>query len=336
LRSGFAIIFVFWLWLWLEIPGGGGSMAISIIAVLQANIISSQHKALLRFAGCFAGAAAGLFVLALSIDSTLIIFIILFLFIFFFAYIWAGKPGAAYTGAQAALAFLVCVMSSDAPASSVSSGIERLTGIFCGISCLWIINNVFFPIDMPAYFRSAFDDVKYEILRRIKRAEDILSSGNSNIIPNPIDTENIAQLISQLKAFNEISAKEVADSQKTLALLDEISISSGKASELLLMREKYKIELSGHYREIFEILRSILLRGPDELKEKEDSFKNLEEELLKEAETHLAYDGKKYKEERQRVFISEVFLNKTELIREIFNLGRSDCYTPPLQQEQNA
>lgn len=325
LRGGFAIVLVFWLWLWLEIPGGGAAMAISVIAVFQVNLLNSEHKGLLRFAGCFFGAAAGLFVLALGIESTLIISIVLFFVIYFFAYIWSGKPGSAYMGLQGALAFLVCVMCSDAPADSTSSGIERLSGIFVGISCLWLVNNVFFPMDMRAQFKEVLETVKRDLLRKLERAENMLLSGRNDFLPKPIDMESHLQLISQLEDFKEISVSDAFVSRKMLFLFDDLSMSLAKASELLREKDKFHIDLYGHYGDIFERLRNALTKIPENAQSEESSSNAFDEELWgKEAEAFFELARVQYKEGSQKVYICEVFLNKMDLAKQILNLKTLD------------
>jgi uncharacterized membrane protein YgaE (UPF0421/DUF939 family) len=316
LRGGFAIVFVFWLWLWLEIPGGGASMAISVIAVFQVNLLNSEHKGLLRFVGCFFGAAVGLFVLALGIESTLMICIILFFVIYFFAYIWSGKAGAAYVGLQGALAFIVCVMCSDAPADTISSGIERLTAIFFGISCLWLVNNVFFPMDIKANLSDALEQVKRDILKKLDRAETILKSGSSDYVPKPIDMENHLQLIAQLEGFNELSVEDASFSRKALFLFDDLSMSLFKASELLQDKEKFHTDLYGHYMNIFNRLRAVMT-GDAQGKDSREFDEKLWE---KEAGDFLETAREKCPDWDRKVYICEVFLNKMELAKLMLDL----------------
>ena len=72
----------------------------------------------------------------------LIIGLIIFLAIFPLAYIWGGKEGIAYLGAQGAIAFIIAVVPDSGPTNDLAPVIERLTGITLAIACIWGLNLI--------------------------------------------------------------------------------------------------------------------------------------------------------------------------------------------------
>ncbi|MCF7791680.1 MAG: FUSC family protein [Victivallales bacterium] len=161
-KGGLAILFTFWICLWMNIPGGLGNMSVAIIAVfsVQLDNVRTKQKGFLRFFGCLYGAAFGLLFLSFNIQSTIFLVTIIFLFCFFCCIIWAGRPGSAYLGLQAGIAFIICLAGGFEPAVTFDAVIERLTGIFIAISMMWFFHYIMFPENLHRKLKSKITDLR--------------------------------------------------------------------------------------------------------------------------------------------------------------------------------
>ena len=181
IKGALAILITFWGALWLDIPGGYSNMTVAIIAVFapQMDNISTKHKGVLRFVGCLTGAALGLFFLLLNIDSFFFLILSLFIITFFLGIIQAGRPGCAYIGLQASIAFLICLAGNFTPSITIAEVIERLTGIFLAISSMWFIYYIMWPEDIEKKLYNTISDLRKVIShtlrsdRLFKKTKDI-------------------------------------------------------------------------------------------------------------------------------------------------------------------
>lgn len=305
IRGALSILLVFWVWLWFEVPGGGLGMSISVIAIFQVGIMNVQHKGFLRFLGCLAGAATGLFVLLFNIESTVIMSFVLFAVVFFFGYIWAGRPGSAYAGVQAALAFLVCVFNDNGPTTEIDSGIERLTGILLAIVCISLVNNVFMPVDFVGDFRKKLAAFKESLLHNGAILRDALSAGTLVPALSPLDPELLTADVLQLEKDAEISAAESKKFREDIAITAETSCSLAKAAELLREEDTQHFKVKDHYSGIFELL------GKEGV---EKEIEELKLRVMADAE-EIINSGRLFHESiENKLLFSEIYLNKLELL----------------------
>ena len=162
-KGALGIVCVFWFWLWAEIPGGALNMSVAVITVLQQDLMSTTHKGLLRFTGCLVGAAAGYTFLGFQVESTSALCISLFCVVFLFAYIWGGRPGAAYLGLQAGLCYVLATVHDLGATTSLAPPTERLAGIFLGVLFIWTINLLVWPEDLLKRFSASLEAAKKEV-----------------------------------------------------------------------------------------------------------------------------------------------------------------------------
>ncbi len=162
-KGALGIVICFWLWFWAEIPGGGINMSLAVVTVLQLDFMSTYHRGLLRLLGCLVGAIIGLGFLGLQVESTFVLFLSLFMVTSCCAYIWGARPGVAYLGCQAGLAFMIAVVHDAGPVTSLAPPVERLVGITLGVLVIWIINMLVWPQDFLAYLSRELEYAKKQI-----------------------------------------------------------------------------------------------------------------------------------------------------------------------------
>jgi uncharacterized membrane protein YgaE (UPF0421/DUF939 family) len=209
IKGALGIVCVFWFWFWAEIPGGALNMSVAVITVLQHDLMSTTHKGLLRFMGCLVGAVAGYAFLAFQVESTLVLCISLFSVIFFFAYIWGGRPGAAYLGCQAGLCYILATVHDLAAMTSLAPPTERLVGIFLGVLFTWTINLLVWREDLLAKF---LDNIKFAGTKLPAIGEEISARFHGNRVPRPValDVTALQTTLQTLQNQMELAADDAA------------------------------------------------------------------------------------------------------------------------------
>jgi uncharacterized membrane protein YccC len=224
IKGGLGILLLFWVWLWAEIPGGGLNMSVAVITVLQIDLMSTYQRGMLRFLGCFLGAALGLLLLGFQVDNTLVMSLIAFWAIFPLAYIWASGPNAAYIGAQAAIALIITLFPDKGPATTLAPVIERLVGIFLAVLFIWILNLLLWPQDLT----ERLDDLLKAARKRLLGLRDLIDRfyrGESCERPSDIDAIDlhlIGAVIDTLEEQREVSPEEAALIRKWVSSLNEL------------------------------------------------------------------------------------------------------------------
>ena len=209
IKGALGIVAVFWFWFWADIPGGALNVSVAVITVLQQDLMSTTHKGLLRFTGCLVGAAAGYTFLAFQVESILVLCLSLFAVVFFFAYIWGGRPGAAYLGCQAGLCYLVATVHDLTPMTSLAPPTERLFGIFMGVLFTWTINLLIWPEDLLEKFSQNVRDAEKKLPAiGEKIAARFHGSGSCGAVP--LDVTALQSTLQTLQNQQELSAIDAA------------------------------------------------------------------------------------------------------------------------------
>ncbi len=223
-KGGIAVLTIFWICLWLQIPGGYANMSIAIIAVLgpQLDTLASKHKGILRFFGCLTGAALGLAFLLLNTDSTYTYFIAVFCVTSVTSYIFGSKPGVAYIGLQAGLAFLICVADGFGPVVSIDSVIERLTGIFLAVMLMWLINYVIWPDNMIDKLKAKLNFVIKSLKEQVEHLQLKNDNETEDILPR-INTNDVSSILKVVKETEELPEDIVNNIRMYVMNLSKIS-----------------------------------------------------------------------------------------------------------------
>ncbi len=260
-KSASILLAIFWLWMWLEIPGGGFTMSVSVLAVFQMSPIFTGRKALLRFSGCLCGAAMGLFVMQLGIESWLLMCLISFVVLFFCAYIHCCRPGVSYLGLQAGIAYMVCCLNSNSPQTTTDSGVERLTGIFLGLVVIWIVNTILLPEDYVERLRSNISNMKKQLCERLKILTKRLHDHNNWERLLPINTETDIKLLNELESHYEIAGNKSLQLKNELSTLKRISLMLTEINKLLNTPSTDNINIPA-YEHILRVANEILSDSP--------------------------------------------------------------------------
>ena len=115
-----------------------------------------------RFIGCLAGGLVALACLALSITAFLPWLAILSIAMWVCMHVQTSRRGVGYVSTQAAIVFIVTLVQSAGPPSSLIPGVDRFAGITGGLAILLIATLS--GIDAILYY--ALDDLRRGRLRR--------------------------------------------------------------------------------------------------------------------------------------------------------------------------
>ncbi len=145
LTVGIAVSLVPVVWTTFHLPGFDQTPITAFIVVGAARE-GIGWKSLNRCIGCLLGALLG-FLGVMMLDGGLLTWLaFVFAGLFVFTQICFGGSVVAYTGAQAAIAFLLVVVMEPIPHLDLDAGIGRMWGIFGGICMVVLVGLATWPI----------------------------------------------------------------------------------------------------------------------------------------------------------------------------------------------
>lgn len=224
IKGAIATLTVPILWVWFDLPGLN-QIAISVVAILQMDMVSTQKKGALRIYGCIVGAIVSLAVLGLDIENIILFLLLSFIILFSFNYIHFGRSSIGYFGTQATFAFLIGTITLAYPTSLLSPALERLAGILIGVTITVLINQTLWPFTA----KNAYQQLKKKLL---KKFSFILSSIHDSLHNYSTYTLSFVEMsdifsdarkyiigISNLMTDDSIFAMRIKNNFETLRLL---------------------------------------------------------------------------------------------------------------------
>lgn len=201
-KVSIACISSIYAWLWLQWPGGAQAV-ITCTLVMQATLVASNQKAVLRLGGCLLGGTFGalsLIFLEPHFSSYLAFSIPLFLAILFFGWINFGNPSYSYAGFQAYIAFLLMTSISNTQNISLIDGVHRFMGILLGVAIAMVVQRLIWPIiperelkrSFSEFFTHAGHFLRAYTPRRLQDEDSTeqLERLNHEVNPNAASAEN--------------------------------------------------------------------------------------------------------------------------------------------------
>ncbi|HCE42257.1 MAG TPA: hypothetical protein DET40_01755 [Lentisphaeria bacterium] len=224
LKSALAVISDFWAYFWLEIPGSATTIAISAITVTKPDVLMTRHRSILRFSGCLVGAACAFVFLAFNVQTTIVMFIWLFVLTCVFAMIWGGRPGIAYLGFQAELAFLLSVIPGAAPAVDVEEPTQRIVAILLGVAIAWFVFAFVYPEDILDSFWTKFRRLRTSLAKILRDVtEPVMLSGGVLELRKVAPLEEYESLhanIALLRQHAEMPPRDTVDLDDFISAMD--------------------------------------------------------------------------------------------------------------------
>jgi uncharacterized membrane protein YccC len=143
--GGTAVTLMPTVWGMFDLPGFS-QLAVSVVALVQADPDATDWKSFNRLAGCLLGGSAGLLAIGL-IEGELILWLLAIgAGVYIATYVQNGGGPIAYAGTQAGIALLVTMIQGSAPNTDLSPGIDRLCGILGAIAVMSSVRLVITPV----------------------------------------------------------------------------------------------------------------------------------------------------------------------------------------------
>jgi uncharacterized membrane protein YccC len=127
-------------------------MSIPTTAILEPNSPAIIQRSAHRLIGCLIGALMGLACLAFVGSDFLLWTVLIPPGIWLCSQIQTGTTGVSYIGTQAMFAYLMSMVQGQGPPDSIGPGFERLVGVMCGLSVLFVVTLILslLPLSPPS------------------------------------------------------------------------------------------------------------------------------------------------------------------------------------------
>ena len=129
--------------------GAGATAVVTCVLVVKPTIGGSVSKSIQRITGAFFGAVCGIATMAALAPNTYDIGILLLLVAvigFVSQWVMLGRWDVSYAGMQFAFAFAITSLAYHEPTADISSGINRVFGVFVGLVVSMLVLWLVWPV----------------------------------------------------------------------------------------------------------------------------------------------------------------------------------------------
>lgn len=147
IKAGLAVILALSFWMISSWPGGLNGIISSLILSARKNLFEMRQYSIHRVIGCFLGGAVALGSLALIEYNLFDLCCIVFLSVWAFSYFMFRFNQYNYIGLQANIALIISLAQEGGPPTELAPVLERLAGIFIGISATFLVANLLWRQD---------------------------------------------------------------------------------------------------------------------------------------------------------------------------------------------
>ena len=157
-RAGIAVASIPLVWSWFDLPDIT-TMATTMASVMAIPVLADHPlddgrriigRAVQRLLGCCLGGALGLLLLGLQLTGFLPWLLLLSLGVWAFAHMQASPRGMGYVSMQAGMVLVMTLVQGEGPPEGIMPGINRLTGIACGLVVLCLVSVLLQPQERDA------------------------------------------------------------------------------------------------------------------------------------------------------------------------------------------
>lgn len=158
-RGGFTVVLLPFLAEWIA-PMSPVTIGVTVVmvmsipttAIVRSNMGAIIERAAHRLIGCLLGALVGLGCLYFVGDDFLLWLALIPAGVWLCSQIQTGTTGVSYIGTQAMFAYLMSMVQSQGPPTTIAPGFERLVGVMGGLSILFVVTLILslIPLSLPA------------------------------------------------------------------------------------------------------------------------------------------------------------------------------------------
>lgn len=148
IKAGLSVLLALCFWMVSNWPGGINGIISSLMISIRKNLFEMKNIMIHRIIGCTLGGGLALVSLAVVEMNLYDLVILLFLAVWGFTYFMFKYPKYAYIGLQANIALIIALAQEGGPPTLLDPPLQRLAGVFIGISASFIVANVLWRADV--------------------------------------------------------------------------------------------------------------------------------------------------------------------------------------------
>ncbi|HHF7349917.1 TPA: FUSC family protein [Legionella feeleii] len=168
IKAGLAAVLALSFWLVSNWPGGLNGIISSIVISIRRNLFDMKNISFHRILGCLSGGGVALFPLAFFSMNLYDLILVLFFAVWGFSYFAFKYTKYAYIGLQANIALVISLAQAGGPPTDLAPPLERLGGIFIGITASFLVANILWRTDLLSmafgHVRKLFRYVRYNMI----------------------------------------------------------------------------------------------------------------------------------------------------------------------------
>ena len=168
IKAGLAAVLALSFWLVSNWPGGLNGIISSIVISIRRNLFDMKNISFHRILGCLSGGGVALFPLAFFSMNLYDLILVLFFAVWGFSYFAFKYTKYAYIGLQANIALVISLAQAGGPPTDLAPPLERLGGIFIGITASFLVANILWRTDLLSmafgHVRKLFRYLRYNMI----------------------------------------------------------------------------------------------------------------------------------------------------------------------------
>lgn len=145
LVTGAALLTAMMVWSWYDLPSLL-QIVVSILAVIDRDLVVLRAKSFQRVFGCLIGGGAGLAITAMGVSSFVVWSILFVGGLMALAHLYYGRGGYAYVGAQGGFAFILAMVTGTGPPDTIAPVVDRVAGMLIGVVIVLAVVAVLRPV----------------------------------------------------------------------------------------------------------------------------------------------------------------------------------------------
>ncbi|MFC3907916.1 FUSC family protein [Legionella dresdenensis] len=148
IKAGLSATMALAFWLLADWPGGLNGIVSSIVISIRKTLFEMKNISAHRALGCMLGGGLALTVLACTSMDLYLLILLIFFGVWGFSYFSFKLTTYAYIGLQANIALIITLAQAGGPPLDLAPPLERLGGIFIGITTSFLVGNLIWRTDL--------------------------------------------------------------------------------------------------------------------------------------------------------------------------------------------
>jgi uncharacterized membrane protein YgaE (UPF0421/DUF939 family) len=170
IKAALSVLCLPFIWIAFNLPGLG-QVGISAVILMKMDENNAKETAWKRTLGCITGVVIGLFLVGLGITNFALYISVFAIITFIIALLFYSDNQKSYIYLQVFVAMAVTIVTNEEPVMTMSSGLQRASGVILGVISASVINYLLWPISANKFFRMKLAEVQQNLLMIIRNIE---------------------------------------------------------------------------------------------------------------------------------------------------------------------